>query len=140
MCVCPCRVFVGAREGRPTGRVVCMGRRCLPALGEGCRTGAWPLSRPLLMARAPSPPDTPRGVRIYPGDLLGRPGALGRVGRCMMPLPPSSGELRTVVLALCPAGAVGVEGRLGLSICFASRPGVPKLHSHSRPRVLEIIL
>lgn len=45
-----------------------------------------------------------------------------------------------MALALRPAGAVGVGGHPGLSICFASRPGVPKLHSHSRPHVLEITL
>lgn len=37
-------------------------------------------------------------------------------------------------------GAIGVGGHPSPSICFASRPGVPKLHSHSRPHVLEITL
>lgn len=50
-------------------------------------TGAWPLSRPLLMAGAHSPPDT-LGVRIYPGDLVGMTGGPGP-GRALCAAPPS---------------------------------------------------
>lgn len=92
----------------------------------------------MLMGRSTFTPDPP-GARTRPGDLLGVTWAgQGRVLRAALPL--SSGEQRTVVLALPAMGAIGVGGHPSLSICFASWPGVPKLHSHSRPHVLEITL
>lgn len=122
--------------------------------GEGQGTGvspahcwqagacALPLDLPMvgihlydLLAGRPPPDGWLGGSQLPEGDLPMQDAA------CCPSLRPSSGELRTVALTLGPAEAHQLlEDTPSLSICFASWPGVPTLHDHSRPHVLEITL